>query len=230
MRRWLLPLRAGGLSETWSGFANVPAARRATRYGPRAHDAMAGGYLPLVEPKPMRRLKGWPGFVYSIVLVLSSAALTGCASIASSTQGAASPPTRLTRTPANAASSCPVTLPNGSLSSPSPNPWYGTTALSVVLWPDGKVIIAPSQVREDGWLYMKFPWDRGVSGELTITGRRLDAPAPPVESRVPDGYGVRGFQSSGIFFPSEGCWEITGQVGETRLTFVTLVVKAARYP
>lgn len=195
---------------------------------PCANDSEAREDPPLAKPEPMRRLKGWPGFVSS--LVLSAAVLAGCASGASSAQGPGSPSTRLTRTPTNATPTCPVTLPNGILPSPSPNPWYGTTALSVALWPDGKVIVSPSQVREDGWLYMKFPWNRGVSGELTITGRRLDAPAPPVESRVPDGYGVRGFQSSGIFFPTEGCWEITGQVGDASLTFVTLVVKAGQYP
>jgi hypothetical protein len=43
-------------------------------------------------------------------------------------------------------------------------------------------------------------------------------------SIVPDGYGEIGFQSSGIIFPTPGCWEITAQVGVSRLTFVTLVV------
>lgn len=176
----------------------------------------------------MARFKRWPGFVS--LLVLLAAVLAGCANFGPSPQRPSSPSPRTTLTPVNTASSCPVTLPNGILPSPSPNPWYGTSELSVARWPEGKVIISPSQVREDGWLYMKFPWVRGVSGELTITGRRLDAPAQPVQSRIPDGYGVRGFQSTGIFFPSEGCWEITGKVGDASLTFVTLVVRASRYP
>lgn len=95
----------------------------------------------------------------------------------------------------------------------------------VVLWPEGKVLIHAGQVEPDGSLGMKFPWVRGVAGELTITGRRLDAPAPPPRTSIPDGYGLTGFQSSGIYFPTEGCWEITGRVGDANLTFVTLVIK-----
>jgi hypothetical protein len=41
---------------------------------------------------------------------------------------------------------------------------------------------------------------------------------------VPDGYGDSGFQSSGITLPSEGCWQVTGRVGDASLTFVTLVL------
>jgi hypothetical protein len=71
---------------------------------------------------------------------------------------------------------------------------------------------------------MKWPWYRWVAGTLTIEGRRLDAPAPPLEAWIPDGYGDSGFQVSGITFPTDGCWEITGRVGEGSLTFVVLVV------
>jgi hypothetical protein len=34
---------------------------------------------------------------------------------------------------------------------------------------------------------------------------------------------MTGFQSSGVNFPTEGCWEVTGEVGATTLTFVTVV-------
>jgi hypothetical protein len=34
---------------------------------------------------------------------------------------------------------------------------------------------------------------------------------------------------SGLSFPTEGCWEVTGAVGDAELTFVTLVLKASRY-
>jgi hypothetical protein len=72
---------------------------------------------------------------------------------------------------------------------------------------------------------MKFGWWRGVSGKLTIEGFRLGASVPPIQTSVPDGYGETGFQATGILFPSEGCWQITGRVGEASLTFVTLVIK-----
>jgi len=75
---------------------------------------------------------------------------------------------------------------------------------------------------------MKFPWWRMVRGRLQITGRRLDAPAPPLLAYVPDGYGPIGFQATGVKFPTEGCWEVTGTVGQANLTFVTFVIKRER--
>jgi len=65
-----------------------------------------------------------------------------------------------------------------------------------------------------------------VAGKLRIEGSRLDASAPPLVGHVPDGYGDSGFQSSGITFPTEGCWQVTGRVGEASLTFVVLVLRA----
>jgi hypothetical protein len=47
-----------------------------------------------------------------------------------------------------------------------------------------------------------------------------------LRSSVPDGYGTHGFQSSGVYFPTEGCWEVTGTVGGSSLTFVTFVITA----
>ena len=71
---------------------------------------------------------------------------------------------------------------------------------------------------------MTFPWWRGVSGRLRITGRRLDGTAPPLDVVIPDGYGPTGFQASGRLFPPPGCREITGRVEHAELTFETLVV------
>jgi hypothetical protein len=77
---------------------------------------------------------------------------------------------------------------------------------------------------------MKFPWQRGISGRLTIEGRRLDADAPPLRSEVLSGYGDRGFQSSYIIFPTPGCWEVTGRVADASVTFITTVVKVGEGP
>jgi hypothetical protein len=85
--------------------------------------------------------------------------------------------------------------------------------------------VGPDYVEPDGSVGMKFGWWRSVPGTLQITGRRLDRAAPAVRAHVPSGYGDRGFQSSGVYFPTPGCWEVTGTVGTARLSFVTLVVK-----
>jgi hypothetical protein len=49
---------------------------------------------------------------------------------------------------------------------------------------------------------------------------------PPLRARIPDGYGDTGFQATALIFPTEGCWEVTGEVGDTRLTFLTPVVSS----
>lgn len=146
----------------------------------------------------------------------------------------------LPATMASASASCPVTLPvpeeqipeaaarpiNGGFSGPpgvSPTlTMYGNDAIWVTLPPDG--IMRVSAI--DGRLGQKIGWVRLIEGDLTIAGRRLDGPAPPVEAHVPSGYGPRGFQASGVIFPSEGCWEITGHIRGRELRFVVDVQRA----
>jgi hypothetical protein len=149
----------------------------------------------------------------------------------------AAPPTTVAMrvpadTPAAATSlpPCPVTTPNGSTppgEQPSPD-LHGNGQIWTGLWPEGKVVFkqgGPGQIYPDGSLEMKWWWWRGIDGPLTIEGRRLDASASPLRAEIPEGYGATGFQASGLIFSGEGCWEVTGRVGEARLTFVTLVVK-----
>jgi hypothetical protein len=128
-------------------------------------------------------------------------------------------------TPAATPFSCPVTLPNGTAPpgmSPSPT-LHGNGKLWVTLHADGRIPVRPENVSPSGWLGVKLPWWRAVRGTLTIEARRLDAPARPARATVPDGYGDIGFQASGVLFPSPGCWEVTGRVGESSLTFVVLI-------
>jgi hypothetical protein len=51
----------------------------------------------------------------------------------------------------------------------------------------------------------------------------MDGEAAPLQADIPPGYGQTGFQASGIIFPTEGCWEITGRAGDAELTFVQRV-------
>jgi hypothetical protein len=98
------------------------------------------------------------------------------------------------------------------------------------LWPDGIIEADPRFVDAEGAASMKFGWWRVEPGKLTITGKRADASAPPASGDAPDGYGDVGFQASGVSFPTEGCWVITGTVGGTSLTFVTFVIKVGASP
>lgn len=164
---------------------------------------------------------GWLRLIVCAALALL-AANCGAASPGGETAVPANTPTGAEAQPI---AGCPVTAPNGSTppGETAADGYHGNGQLWTALWPQGTVLIGPEHVRSDGSLEMKFPWWRGVSGRLTIEGRRLDGPAPPLAAAIPDGYGDSGFQASGLIFPTAGCWEVTGSVGGATLTFVTLV-------
>lgn len=105
--------------------------------------------------------------------------------------------------------------------------------LKTSLWPDGKVVFeprGPGFVFDDGSLSMKWPWTRKTQGFLAIEGQRLDDAAAPLRARILKGYGNSGFQSTVLIFPTPGCWQVTGSVGEGSITFVTLVEKVGDGP
>ncbi|MPZ24840.1 MAG: hypothetical protein GEU28_15230 [Dehalococcoidia bacterium] len=98
----------------------------------------------------------------------------------------------------------------------------------VGLWPGGIVTFdpeGPGAIGADGSLAMKFWWwSPEPSSALEIEGRRLDASAPPLRASVGDHYDGLAFLESALTFPTQGCWEVTGRVGDSTLRFVTLVV------
>jgi hypothetical protein len=135
--------------------------------------------------------------------------------------------------PAKPEGTCPVTIANRTVPPDSsdwgPDDSHGNGKLWTLFWPYNVVVADAGYVDDDGSIGIKWPWWRGVSGTLSIEGRRLDKSGGRLTADIPSGYGVRGFQPSGIHFASEGCWEVTGKVGGATLTFVTLVTKASNY-
>jgi hypothetical protein len=138
-------------------------------------------------------------------------------------------PSRLTLADA---ATCPVTRPLGPGGPGTDRPFassslaFGNADLWVVpLQVDGIFRADARSVQSDGSMSTKFGWWRIAPGTLTITGRRLDAAGPPVRASIPDGYGDSGYQSSGVDFPTEGCWELRGTVGTASLTFVVFVIR-----
>jgi hypothetical protein len=138
-------------------------------------------------------------------------------------------------TPAATPFTCPISEPGGKQPPEVANlnkmDGLGNDVLwvSLVMWSEhpGTVEVPnDDHLQPDGRVIeMKWAWYRYVSGRLTITGQRLDAPAPPLEAVIPDGYGATGFQVSGITFPTDGCWQITGQGGDAKpITIVVDVV------
>lgn len=137
----------------------------------------------------------------------------------------------------DSARSCPVTVPGptprGGSSFDPASFNYGNAKLRVHLgWPRGRLPAGRlpdggvyATIDPDGSISTKLGWWRGVAGTLVITGRRLDAPAPPLRAHVPDGYGPLGFQPTGLTFPTVGCWRVTGRLRPASLTFVVKVAK-----
>lgn len=69
---------------------------------------------------------------------------------------------------------------------------------------------------------IKVGWFRPEGATLEITGRRLDAKSAPLEAHVPCCYPTR-FQATGLYFPTEGCWEVTAKAADSLLSFVVRV-------
>jgi len=70
--------------------------------------------------------------------------------------------------------------------------------------------------------WIKVGWFRPAGVELVITGQRLDGEAPPLESEASCCYPTR-FQASGLYFPTEGCWKVTANAAESKLSFIIWV-------
>jgi hypothetical protein len=149
--------------------------------------------------------------------------------------------------------SCRVTLPeNGSFTPPSPFPidpesdplswgfptgsrrfWFGTAKLWTVLPADG-IWRALTFTAEGGYAYFnKLPWFHQAfpkdQGPLTITGKRLDGPAPSfteMESINSWGRGKTGVEEvmGGIQIPVFGCWLVTARYKDEELSFTVWVV------
>jgi hypothetical protein len=130
---------------------------------------------------------------------------------------------------------CKVTVASARTRPPAPAPRsfnYGNGSIAVALNPpNGHLVAGPlpgggerATINADGSIDAKVGWWRAGDGPIRIGGRRLDAGAPPLAASVPGGY-ARGFQATGLTFPTTGCWRVTGAFGRARLSFVVLVTK-----
>jgi len=81
------------------------------------------------------------------------------------------------------------------------------------------------------WFRVGYSWRKEPIPKLRVTGRRLDGPAPalmtpqgPATNAIMDS--ERGAMLTGIYVPTPGCWEITGDCEGDRLSFVVWVEPA----
>jgi len=152
-------------------------------------------------------------FLFLIIILL-----TGCAAIDIVFQTSGSP----------AESDCPATEPawvkppQDSAVSGSPEPGYYFVNEDRSIWASAWWKEADDyvlRVSEEG---LKVGWFRPAGIDLEITGQRLDAQAAPLEVHVPCCYPTR-FQATGLYFPTQGCWEVTAKAADSVLTFTVLV-------
>jgi hypothetical protein len=146
-------------------------------------------------------------------------------------------------------SSCPVTLPSDATFVPpypilptssaahfglAANGKFGTEKLWTVLPIDG-VWRGPVPRKPGDFAYSdKLPWFRVHpafllnDGPLTITGKRLDGPAPSFIETYQGGSGLphdddNAMIMGGIEIPMFGCWKITGHYKDQELSFIVWV-------
>ncbi len=139
---------------------------------------------------------------------------------------------------AGARDACPVTIPTRTVpagagfSAAGFN--YGNARIRAHLyWPHGTLTAgilpdgaAMAIINPDGSIDAKVGWWLATPERFVVTGRRLDARAPPLRARIPayESYGL-GFRPVGLTFPTVGCWRVVGKLGSSSLTFVVRVTK-----
>jgi hypothetical protein len=167
-------------------------------------------------------------------------ALTLVASTATATVDEPRAPT--TATADDVPMKCPVTKPPvRPFIPPAPWPdekhpgefWFGARKLWTVLRADGTWKGLPHYTPDDpAFRQKRFWWRHGNDArpeseqKLTVTGRRPDAPAPPVNvDHSRNGWPRldQTFKVVGVNFPTLGCWEIKGQYQDAQVTYVVWV-------
>ena len=110
--------------------------------------------------------------------------------------------------------------------------WFGTDRLWTSLPVSGTWRLGHYRPDDPTFRQKLFFWRQGfnphtdLQPKLTVSGKRIDTQAPPLQT---DGPGNNGwtkddqFIVTGINFPTAGCWEVTGHYGKDELTFVIWV-------
>lgn len=134
---------------------------------------------------------------------------------------------------------CPITFPQDPLFTP-PAPyselgfegdfWYGSNSLWTAVPQNGVWAGLPHNpegyTQKVFWWRDGYVWNEEPEPDLTVTGERLDAPAPPlIVSKATNAYAadIGSAMLVGVDFPTLGCWKITGQYKKTELSFVMWV-------
>jgi hypothetical protein len=167
-------------------------------------------------------------FATTVVMVEAAAAKGESAAVSTGTAASHKPP-----------ETCPVTKPEAQpFIPPSPYPpkadpgefWFGTEKLWTMLPVNGTWKGLPHYRPTDSsfrqkmfWSREGYDWHAEPYPALTVTGRRLDAPAPPfISPPANNGYHSYSFMVVGLDIPTLGCWELTGHYRNPDLTVTDL--------
>jgi hypothetical protein len=138
--------------------------------------------------------------------------------------------------------SCPITRPPAHpFVPPSPYPskirpdgfWFGTNKLWTELHTDGTWKGLPhwsngTYRQKLFWWREGYDWHHEPRPMLKVTGERLDAQAPPLQSGVSNGWTDdpdHPFIVVGLNLPALGCWKVTGRSKDAELSFVVWVTQ-----
>lgn len=140
-----------------------------------------------------------------------------------------------------APASCPVTRPPAVPFTPpgehemgknDNNFWLGTEKLWIALPKSGEVWGwlprapgKPDLTAKIFWGSVDFDYRKEYPPQLKVTGRRLDGDAPPLlVDKVTNALFVpHAAMLTGVYVPTPGCWEITGDYKGQKLSFVVWV-------
>ena len=81
------------------------------------------------------------------------------------------------------------------------------------------------------WVSVDFNWRTEWPVKLRVTGRRLDGDAPPLLTLPATNAFVDGPAAAmlvGVYVPTPGCWEITGEYRGEKLSYVVWVRQGNR--
>ena len=135
---------------------------------------------------------------------------------------------------------CPITVPQDPpFAAPAPyspsSPfdwdfWYGSNSLWTAVPQNGVWAGLPHNpegyTQKVFWWREGYIWNEEPESALSVTGERLDVPAPPlIVSKATNVYAsdIGSAMLVGVDFPTLGCWKITGQYEKTELSFVVWV-------
>lgn len=106
--------------------------------------------------------------------------------------------------------------------------WTGVLTSGVWGWgphPPGKEQQAEPLTSKTFWASVDYDYKKEEAPDLKVTGRRLDGSAPPlVTTETTNAFpGPASGMLVGVYVPTPGCWEITGEYKDQKVSFVVWV-------